>query len=309
MKGLFALLLIGGIALLMFGSSSKSGALPAAQRTAIYAPAQATNIAGGQAASMAQAQAQADEQEAARVYAQAQQDEQVRLSTLATQQAAFATQTSNDIAVSAESATLVATSLQATSEAISQTLTLNREKYKSDVAAIHATQQAVIDKASESNERNSATKQVGLIWLWMGPIVVGLLVLLLFVAGWKLIGRIQPRIEEVEIEVPARPTVATVEPAKPIDENRQAAYQLAMQYVSDSIRENGGKSDKLLTASEWERLGNNREGHTAAIQYLRSITAIRTQQGGPAEDQGTFVREAGKDLVYLLRTLSTSPPP
>ncbi len=198
----FGLVLLAALGSMISPSSASTSTLPSVQRTAIYAPVEATRNAGNQAGNVSSAQAQAQEQDAARVYAQAQQEQRDRLRTLATEQAGIATQTANNVSVSKEYATLMAVSYQATAETISQTMQVNRTKYSADVLAIQATQQAVADQTVDTSDKSATKKSLDLFWMWIGPIVVTLIIALSFLACWKLIGRIQPRIEEIEIEVP-----------------------------------------------------------------------------------------------------------
>lgn len=317
-----AILFIGAILIILAASFSRGvstalktnpSALPAVQRTAVYAPAVATQSAGASLTDNANAQAAAQEQEAARVYAQAVQEEQAKRVIVATQQAVFATQTANDAAVSREYATLTAISLQATSEAISRTMNYDAEQYRAGIAMIKATSEAIQAQAFEVAVETGKTDSIGYFWTWL-PTAAALIMFALFVLVlWKLIGKITPRIEIEEVEVHV-PFVPPVDLQQPVDEAKRAKkladHQLAAQYIEDSIRHNGAKSTKLLTAPEWEALGYNRDCHTLAVAYLRDdMKAIYTQQGGKSDEQGTRVKEAGKDLVYLFHLLSTTPLP
>lgn len=313
----------GGLLVISNNKTVTSADLPPYQRTAIHAPAVATRTAGNIAADSAEAQAAAFEQESALVYAQAQERQGAQLRTLATQAAAVSTQTANDTAVSAEYATLVAIQIDATRQAITQTMEQNRKLYDAGVVSIQATKQAVYKDALDKADIDDTSKSINKFWMYFWPGVAVLASILFFVTLWRLSNRITPRYIEVENDPePSAPQVQwdvrPAPPSQPVDAAkvaaRVAAYNMAVKLVEDSIRQNGGRSDKFISAADWESLGNSRDNHTIALSYLKDAgsngaSLIRTQQGGPPDKQGTYVQESGKDLVYLLRVLSTTPPP
>jgi hypothetical protein len=305
--------------------------LPAAQRTAIAAPAVATRNAGEMSAQVADAQAQAQEDDAARVYMQAVADEQNKRVAVATQQSVMATQVSNDVNVSKGYATLAAVSLQATSEAISRTIATDREQYAANVAVIQATRQANAVAMINKADSDSATKQRDYFLTWV-PFAVCLptIVIVILIALYALLQaarRIGPTASQKEIndlrdeidDLRSRQSDDDDDPepepdAADVDKilKLRAGRNAAIRYVADSIREKGGKATKLLTATEWEGLPNGapRETHTAAVGYLREeLSAIYTQQGGPADEQGTRVKQDVGDLASLAVLIATTPLP
>lgn len=322
MKFILGIIVIAVIALTIsnggvFGASSASS-LPPAKSTAIHAPVVMTKAAGDASYNAALAQANVDATEAARIYAQAQNDDANKRIAVATEQALQATRVSNDDAVSRQYATLAAVSIQATAESISQTIETNRVAYAAQQAALQATRQATTNETIARAEQVGKQKDDSDFWSGFWKIVAVAVAALLTLAAWKLIGRIQPRIEEVEVEVPvAMPSVAqpvpVMAPQNPGDEAKRtkwlADHAVAIRYVEDSIRKLGGTSDRLLSALELESIGGNRESHTRALAHLRELSLIQTKQGGKPEDQGTYVQESGGDLLYLFNKLITTPPP
>lgn len=87
-----------------------------------------------------------------------------------------------------------------------------------------------------------------------------------------------------------------------IDGEKITLHKIASKLVDESITKNGLGSIKLLTANEWEALGNDRELHGRAVGYLTPL-GVYIRQGGRAQDQGTFVKD-GMTLQTLLHDLS-----
>ncbi len=310
--------LIGIVVVIMFvnaqkidapvSASSINSALPAAQRTAIHAPAIATKSAGDSLARNANADAAAQEVEAARVYAQAQADEQVKRVAVATQQAAFATTTANDIAISKEYATVAAIALQATSESISRTIAYDSEQYHASIALIQATKQAAQVQAYNEATKTNSTDSIGYFWTWI-PTAAALILFSLFVLVlWKLIGRITPRIETVEIEVPVTPTTQASDPI--VDKMNGINFTsadprvLLTNIVTYSGRELGWLQQRIAGSDE---IGSaiSARAWTNAIKWGKDHYDIVTQQGPVANGGGTY---AQIDMRSLKNKLILDPP-
>ncbi len=90
--------------------------------------------------------------------------------------------------------------------------------------------------------------------------------------------------------------------AQEIDGKKIEAHQIAARLVSDSIQKRGGAGVQLLTAAEWEAMGNDRVTHGIALEHLRQFN-IRINQGGKL--QGTFVPD-GKTLQALMLDIAVS---
>jgi len=338
MKNLFGLVI--GLVILAFiaenggvkfGSPASPLALPPVQRTAIYAPAEATRQAGGALSAISAGDAAAQELEAARVYAQAAQEQALKAREVATLQAVAATQTANDITVSKEYATLTAVSLHATAQAISMTVAVDREQYAASIAAVKATAQASTDEMmSRAHDVDAAKARSegmdGLLKFVCLPTIVIMLAIALY-ALYLTVKRIEPTASQKEIaalrdelddlrraseahddeeEVEHAPQDASaIEKFAKLRSGRAAA----IRYVTDSIRATSGTAAKLLSATEWEALPNGapRATHTAAVGYLRDVmSAVYVQQG---RDQGTYINADVGDLASLAAKIAATPPP
>lgn len=306
-----AILFIGAILLILAASfspgtgnviapSSAPSSLPPAQRTAIHAPAVATQSAGASLSDNAAAQAAAQEQEAARVYAQAVQDEQIKLRAVSTQQAMFATQTANDIAVSKEYATLAAVSIAATTEAISRTIAYDAEQYSASIAAIQATRQIAQAQAFDEMTKTGAADSIGYFWTWI-PTAAALILFALFVIVlWKLINRIEPRIEEIEVEIPvmqARATEAdpTVSKISGLNFTTADPRVLLTNIVIFSGRHIGWRQNRIAGNDEIGSVISDR-AWVNAIEWGKKHYDLVTQRGPIKNGGGTYSQISMTDL-------------
>jgi hypothetical protein len=87
-----------------------------------------------------------------------------------------------------------------------------------------------------------------------------------------------------------------------IDGAKVNAHNIASSLVHDSIIKRGINGTQLMTAEEWEQLGNSRLKHGVALEYLKGLNTIRIKQGGT--EQGTFVKEG--NLQGLMLDLSVA---
>lgn len=110
---------------------------------------------------------------------------------------------------------------------------------------------------------------------------------------------------EIVIDAQGQPITAET-----IDGKQVTAHQLASKLIDDSIRKNGGDAKQLLTATEWDTLGNTRDDHGIAVEYLRGMGLVRTVQGGKKNGQGTFITDSSlnhtKDLQGLILALAVN---
>jgi hypothetical protein len=274
-----------------FGSSASPLALPPVQRTAIYAPAEATRQAGGALSAISAGDAAAQEQEAARVYAQAAQEQAVKAREVATLQALAATQTANDITVSKEYATLTAVSLQATAQAISMTVAVDREQYAASVAAIQATRQAAAHAMINEADSGETRKSIDSIWAWFPTIAVIVLFALFVIAMWKLIGRITPVVVYEKEEVPDVKQQSETDPPVSIVTGLNFSSADDRTRLIDILKFSGRKFgwNQNRIAGKNDIPGLSGRMWDSAITWGKNHGYdIVTQQGNPANGGGTY---------------------
>lgn len=293
----------GGI---KFGATTSPLALPAAQRTAINARADATRTASNALSNVSAADAKAQEQEAARVYAQAQADDLNKRRSVATEQAALATRVSGDDMVSRQYATLSAVSINATVEAISQTMSINKVTYNNTVSQIMATQQAtqnqMLDKADTTDRQNSVTY----FWTWLPTIGALVIAALVIRTLWKLIGKIEPRIEYIEPD-PTPPTEQPQVMDPPINKMAGIVFDsadprtLLYNIVLFSGRHIGWSQNRIAGTGD---IGSAISGRSwdMAIKWGKEHYGLVSQQG-----QGTYVPGDIGSLANLLNRLRLDP--
>ena len=87
-----------------------------------------------------------------------------------------------------------------------------------------------------------------------------------------------------------------------IDLDDERKRQLAGVLVDDSIRMNGAGATQLLTASQWEGMGHNRDQHGDALEFLDKYRLIKIKRGG--REQGTY--SLNSDLQGLLLAMAVN---
>ena len=275
-----------------FGAAASLLALPPIQRTAIHAPAVATRSAGDSSARIAEHDAEAQEAAAARAYVQAAQEQALKVREVATAQAALATQAAHDITVSSEYATLTAVSLQATAQAISMTVAVDREQYAANVAEIQATRQASANAMIDEAWIGETQKSISNFWSWFPTIAVVILFALFVVALWKLIGRITPNIVYEEIEVPA-PVQPGAEKDPPLNIMTGLNFSSAddrtrlIDILKFSGRKFGWNQNRIAGKNDIPGL-SGRMWESAIMWGKDHGYDIVTQTGSPANGGGTF---------------------
>lgn len=312
MKNLLGLLI--GIGLVLFMTNNFVGTptsmasplgLPAVQRTAIYAPADATRTASNALSSVSAADAQAREAEAARVYAQAQHDQQAKLRVLATQQAAQATQIANDTAVSNSYRDLMDVSFRATTEAITRTIAVDREQYNASIVAIRTTAQAATDKMMADAQGADKQEALDYFWTWVPTFFALMLAALAFMALWYLVARLAPQQEQY-----APPPTEQANP-DPIDPplNKMAGIvfdsadprTLLYNIVLFSGRHLGWYQNRVAGTGD---IGSSISGRSwdMAIKWGKEHYGLVSQTG-----QGTYVPGEVGSLADLLSRLRLDP--
>lgn len=103
--------------------------------------------------------------------------------------------------------------------------------------------------------------------------------------------------EKVAIDANGEPVTANT-----IDGEALTNHKIASLLVNESIRFNGGSATQLLTADQWEGMGNDRNHHGRALEYLRGLKLINIKQGG--RNQGTYTQQG--TLQDLMRDLAVN---